>query len=177
MLLCLFQSSGISHARILVWVAIPLSRESSWFRDQTCIAGRFFTIWATREALKYFLRNLKLYSITQLFKIFQRCHHRAKSEILTLTYKVLQQSLHSPLPWYPTDLIFWCFLSCCLPPTILMSWCFCECQAICYLRTFVLDVFVPRTLFPHFLRFSSVAQLCLTLCNSMDCRSLPSDLC
>ena len=36
------------------WVAIPSSRGSSWPRDQTqvsCIAGRFFTIWATREAL------------------------------------------------------------------------------------------------------------------------------
>ena len=34
-------------------LAIPFSRESSWPRDQTlvCIAGRFFTIWATREAL------------------------------------------------------------------------------------------------------------------------------
>ena len=45
---------GILQARILEWVAIPFSRGSSWPRDQTqvsCIAGRFFTIWATREAL------------------------------------------------------------------------------------------------------------------------------
>ena len=44
---------GIIQARILEWVAIPFSRGSSWPRDQTwvsCIAGRFFTIWATREA-------------------------------------------------------------------------------------------------------------------------------
>ena len=44
---------GILQARILEWVAIPFSRGSSWTRDQTwvsCIAGRFFTIWATREA-------------------------------------------------------------------------------------------------------------------------------
>ena len=35
------------------WSAISFSRESSQPRDQTqvsCIAGRFFTIWATREA-------------------------------------------------------------------------------------------------------------------------------
>ena len=41
--------------RIQEWVAIPFSRGSSWFRDWTCIsctAGRFFTIWATREALR-----------------------------------------------------------------------------------------------------------------------------
>ena len=44
---------GISQARILEWVAIPFSRGSSRPRDQTqvsCIAGRFFTIWATRKA-------------------------------------------------------------------------------------------------------------------------------
>ena len=43
----------LSKARILEWVAIPFSRGSSWPRGQTwvsCIAGRFFTIWATREA-------------------------------------------------------------------------------------------------------------------------------
>ena len=35
---------GISQARILVWVAFPFSRGSSWPRDRTqvpCIAGRF----------------------------------------------------------------------------------------------------------------------------------------
>ena len=44
---------GILQARILEWVAISLSRGSSWPRDWTWvshIAGRFFTIWATREA-------------------------------------------------------------------------------------------------------------------------------
>ena len=43
---------GILQARILEWVAIPSSRGSSWPGDQThdsCIAGIFFTIWATRE--------------------------------------------------------------------------------------------------------------------------------
>ena len=45
---------GILQARILEWVAMPSSRGSSWVKDQTrvsCTAGRFFTIWATREAL------------------------------------------------------------------------------------------------------------------------------
>ena len=44
---------GILQPRILEWVVIPFFRGSSWPRDQTCIsciAGRFFTIWATREA-------------------------------------------------------------------------------------------------------------------------------
>ena len=42
---------GNFQARILEWVAISFSRRSSWPRDQTydsCIAGRFFIIWATR---------------------------------------------------------------------------------------------------------------------------------
>ena len=43
----------IFQARVLGWVAISFSRGSSWPRDQaqvSCIAGRCFTIWATREA-------------------------------------------------------------------------------------------------------------------------------
>ena len=44
---------GILQARILRWVAISFSRGSSQPRDRTqvsCIAGRYFTIWATMEA-------------------------------------------------------------------------------------------------------------------------------
>ena len=44
---------GILQARVLEWVAISFSRGSSQSRNWTqisCIAGRFFTIWATREA-------------------------------------------------------------------------------------------------------------------------------
>ena len=44
---------GILQARVLEWVAISFSRVSSRPRDQTRvfhIAGRRFTIWATREA-------------------------------------------------------------------------------------------------------------------------------
>ena len=39
--------------RMLEWVIYPISRGSSWSRNRTglsCIAGRFFTSWATREA-------------------------------------------------------------------------------------------------------------------------------
>ena len=50
---------GILQARILEWVTIPFSRDSSQPRDQThvsCIAGRFFTVWATWEATSLSLR-------------------------------------------------------------------------------------------------------------------------
>ena len=46
----------ILQARIVEWVTIPFPRASSQPRDQTqvsCIAGRFFTSWAPREAQEY----------------------------------------------------------------------------------------------------------------------------
>ena len=46
----------ILQARILEWVAFPFSRVSSQSRGRiqvSCIAGRFFTSWATREAQEY----------------------------------------------------------------------------------------------------------------------------
>ena len=45
---------GILQARILEWVAIPSSTGSSRPRDRTwvsCIAGRFFTFWATGKSI------------------------------------------------------------------------------------------------------------------------------
>ena len=48
-----FSVHWVFQARVLEWVAILFSRGSSRPRDQTrvsCIAGRFFTVWATREA-------------------------------------------------------------------------------------------------------------------------------
>ena len=48
-----FSVHGLLKARILDWVAFPCSRGASQPRDGTwvsCIAGRVFTIWATREA-------------------------------------------------------------------------------------------------------------------------------
>ena len=44
---------GVFQARVLEWVAISFSRGFSPPRDRTpvsCIAGRRFTVWATREA-------------------------------------------------------------------------------------------------------------------------------
>ena len=46
---------GIFQARVLEWIAISFSRGSSWPRNQTRvshIAGRCFTVWATREVIK-----------------------------------------------------------------------------------------------------------------------------
>ena len=51
-----FSVHGILQAWILEWVAVHFSRRSSQPRDRTQvshIAGRFFTVWATREAQEY----------------------------------------------------------------------------------------------------------------------------
>ena len=48
-----FSVHGVSQARIQEWVAISFSTVSSWPKDRIpvfCISGRFFTIWAIREA-------------------------------------------------------------------------------------------------------------------------------
>ena len=50
----LYQLNHPGNPRILEWVAYPFSSRSFWPRNWTrvfCITGRFFTNWATREAL------------------------------------------------------------------------------------------------------------------------------
>ena len=60
---------GILQARILEWVAF--SRGSSQLRDWTqasCIAGRFFTVWAIREAqISLTFNNFKQKSLRNLY--------------------------------------------------------------------------------------------------------------
>ena len=54
---------GILQAGILEWIAFPFSRGSSQPRDWTQVShitGRFFTSWATREALKDPFKNVLL---------------------------------------------------------------------------------------------------------------------
>ena len=61
---CILLGSSVHEtfqARILELVAILFSRGSSQTRDQTqvsCIAGGFFNIWATREALKDYSKDI-----------------------------------------------------------------------------------------------------------------------
>ena len=50
---------GILQARMLEWIAMPSSMESSQPRDWTQvshIAGRFFNVWANKEAQEYWSR-------------------------------------------------------------------------------------------------------------------------
>ena len=57
---------GILQARILEWVAISFSRASSWPRDRTqvsCITGRCFNLWTTREAQYHIINKQKNFSV------------------------------------------------------------------------------------------------------------------
>ena len=69
---------GILQGRILEWVAISFSRGSSQPRDRTqvsCIAGRRFNLWATREVQKFInLLLIPLYNtIPTRCQIFKGC--------------------------------------------------------------------------------------------------------
>ena len=51
----LYQMSHKGSPRLLEWIAYVFSSRSSWPRNRTrvsCLASRFFTNWAIREALK-----------------------------------------------------------------------------------------------------------------------------
>ena len=84
---------GILQARILEWGAIPFSRGSFWPRDQTqvsCIAGRFFTIWATGETHKAFS------TINLVFeKDFWRILIMEEVTLLYTQYSVISPSLNT----------------------------------------------------------------------------------
>ena len=59
----------ILQARILEWAAISFSRRSSGSRDRTwvsCAAGRFFTIWAIREALTSIVQFSSVQSLSRV---------------------------------------------------------------------------------------------------------------
>ena len=65
---------GILQARMLEWETIPFSRGSSQPRDWTqlsLIAGRFFTIWATREAPKMVQTLYKLYTALSQLLLYE----------------------------------------------------------------------------------------------------------
>ena len=65
--LCPWYSPG----RILEWIAISFSRGFSPPRDQTWVShigGRFFTVWATSEALTVQSHHLSLSQSSRLFR-------------------------------------------------------------------------------------------------------------
>ena len=87
---------GILQAGILQWIAIPFCKGSSQPRDWTwvsCIAGKFFTPWAIREALKSKYAHLlkinhiqwNFYKTSSILKVYTSYHLFIKEEDLKLT--------------------------------------------------------------------------------------------
>ena len=96
---------GILQARILEWVATSFSRGSSQPRDRTqvsCIAGRHFNLWATREAWynnrrvsSSSRRNNAKCACNRASKTMKQKQIKLKSEIYKLTVTVWE--VNSPV--------------------------------------------------------------------------------
>ena len=83
----------ILQARILEWVDIPFFRGSSWSSDQTqvsCIAVRFFTIWAIRVAHQ-------MHEITHILKLQRLGIEELNSPFPGQRSKITGDQLISPL--------------------------------------------------------------------------------
>ena len=83
---------GILQARILEWAAISFSRGSSQPRDGngvSCIVGRRFTIWATREAQWLF----RPWYLTDIFLKINSVSLSLQREWLTILLSVIKSEL------------------------------------------------------------------------------------
>ena len=81
---------GILQARILEYVAIPFSRGSSQLRDQTsCIAGRFYSSWATWKIRNYYYCFKPLHSGGALL----HSHSSRNTHIYTYQTQITQKRI------------------------------------------------------------------------------------
>ena len=72
-----FSVHGTLQARAPEWAAISFSRGSSWPRSWnqvSCVAGRFFTIWATREGLSFLFSSVQ--SLSRVWLLHESQHAR-----------------------------------------------------------------------------------------------------
>ena len=107
---------GILQARVLEWVAISFSRGSSRPRDQTwvsCIPGRCFNLWATREALWDYHYNCWLPLTWNLLLLISKlCDMTDRSGAITYTEGINSQ--YSCCVYSPVQLsVLWsnpCFI-------------------------------------------------------------------
>ena len=95
-------------------VAIPFSRGSSPPRDQTqvsCIAGRFFTIWASREALisLYCRRPISKTHFIAVLRKLEQHRKNAKSSLSLYFIKVNISREIRGKTWWPLKRQWWPF--------------------------------------------------------------------
>ena len=92
----------IFQARKLEWVAMPSSRGSSWSRDRNCVScssfivGRFFTLWAIREAL----------NTTYLYGVYRYIYHTHHMLLKESAYG--STSCLSLIPQYQAQYLIYC---------------------------------------------------------------------
>ena len=100
---------GISQAKILEWIIIPFSRGSSQPSDWTWvshIAGRFFTISATREAPYYFRTLISSEDILDHFNSLASNYTMKISSWPIYDCKRLWHTTFGPLSWHPCDIFY-----------------------------------------------------------------------
>ena len=109
-------SHGILQARTLEWKAFPFSRGSSQSRNQTqvsCIAGRFFTSWATRKS--------KNTGVDSLFPLQQKSQPRNRTGVSFLAggfftnwalRKAQRQLFTACHSLYSCHHLYFCWISC-----------------------------------------------------------------
>ena len=85
---------GISQARILEWVTISFSRGSSQPRSRTqvsCIAGRFFTVWVTRDKNQRSIFCFWSGKILRVGKKEEVCFHVSLKSLLGIQAEILNR--------------------------------------------------------------------------------------
>ena len=105
-----FVSMGILQARILEWVTMPSSREPSQPTDGTqvsCIAGGFFTSWATRKA-RWKVQTFKLWCIIWNLQNKNQMTRRNKKATDTLSMKYTQREFKTFF-FYDLAAFYWVF--------------------------------------------------------------------
>ena len=112
---------GVLQARTLEWVAFPFSGGSSQTSDQTpvsCTAGRFFTHWATRDALQEAVQFSSVQPLSHLW-LFATPWTAACQASMSITYSWSLLKLMS----IKSVMLYNHLILCCplLPPSIIPS--------------------------------------------------------
>ena len=97
---------GISQARILEWVAISTSRESSWPRNRSHIScGSWVGRWILYPKWTYPFQNTEIWNSSWLIPFSVPCHPKRVSRIWHYLVLVPSLSIASVIP--SSHLILW----------------------------------------------------------------------
>ena len=100
---------GISQTRILEWVVISFSRGSSQPRDQIwvfCIAGRFFTGWASLHCYKVKSTTGNVAFYYRWFLLHLTCHTQFNLSWIAYIGSMTWWRKHKTLLWIKSEINF-----------------------------------------------------------------------